>query len=44
MPPDLSTYVLWNVDPVLLRIGPAQIRYYSLFFFLVFRRVTLAPS
>jgi phosphatidylglycerol:prolipoprotein diacylglycerol transferase len=36
MHPDLSTYPLWNVDPVMLRIGPAEIRYYSLFFFLVF--------
>jgi len=36
MQPDLSQYWVWNIDPVMLRIGGAQIRWYSVCFFFVF--------
>lgn len=29
-------YVVWNVDPVLLRLGPLEIRYYGVLFALGF--------
>ena len=36
MDPDLAQTALWNVDPVLLRLGSVSIRIYSLCFFAVF--------
>ncbi len=36
MPPDFSHYWTWAVDPVLLRVGAAEIRWYGVWFFLVF--------
>ncbi len=36
MEADFTQYWLWNVDPVMLRVGGLQIRWYSVCFFLVF--------
>jgi prolipoprotein diacylglyceryl transferase len=33
---DFSQYFLWSVDPVMLRLGGLEIRYYSVFVFLAF--------
>lgn len=29
-------YIVWNVDPVLLHLGPLQVRYYGILFALGF--------
>ena len=36
MAADFSRFWIWNVDPVMLHVGGAQIRWYSVCFFLVF--------